>query len=88
MLGVLGVHAAREYVRNQAHTNGIESFWSMLKRGYIGTYHQMSVKYLDRYIEEFAGRHNQRPLDTLEQMERIAQGFVGKHLPYGDLIAA
>ncbi len=60
----------------------------MLKRGYIGTYHQMSVKYLDRYIEEFAGRHNQRPLDTLEQMERIAQGFVGKHLPYGDLIAA
>ena len=81
-------HRAKEYVNGMAHTNGIESFWSMLKRGYHGTYHQMSVKHLDRYIHEFAGRHNQRPLDTLEQMERIAQGLVGKHLPYDDLIAA
>ena len=81
-------HRAREYVRNQAHTNGIESFWSMLRRGYIGTYHQMSVKHLDRYVEEFAGRHNQRPLDTIVQMERIAQGLVGKHLSYEDLIAS
>ena len=46
----------------QAHTNGIESFWSMLKRGYQGTYHQMSEKHLNRYAE-FAGRHNLREQD-------------------------
>ena len=79
-------HSAGEYVKEQAHTNGIESFWSMLKRGYMGTYHQMSVKHLDRYANEFAGRHNTRPLDTIDQMTAIAQGLVGKHLRYQDLI--
>ena len=80
-------HSAGEYVKEQAHTNGIESFWSMLKRGYVGTYHQMSVKHLDRYVNEFAGRHNARPLDTLVQMECIAQGLVGKQLRYRELTA-
>ena len=79
-------HSVGEYVKEQAHTNGIASFWSMLKRVYVGTYHQMSVKHLDRYVSEFAGRHT-RPLDTNEQMECIAQGLVGKHLRYQDLIA-
>ena len=79
-------HSVGEYVKERAHTNGIESFWSMLKRGYIGTYHKMSVKHLDRYVNEFAGRHNARPLDTLVQMECIAQGLVGKNLRYHDLI--
>ena len=46
----------------------------------------MSVKHLDRYVHEFAGRHNTRPLDTLVQMEHIAQGLVGKNLRYQDLI--
>ncbi len=54
-------HGVREYVKGQAHTNGIESFWSMLKRGYDGTYHQMSPKHLGRYVGEFAGRHNDPP---------------------------
>ena len=49
-------------MKEQAHTNGIESFWSILKRGYVSAYHQMSVKHLDRYVSEFAGRHNARPL--------------------------
>ena len=60
-------HSVGEYVREQAHTNGLESFWSMLKRGYHGTYHRMSTKHLGRYAQEFAGRHNIRDLDTLEQ---------------------
>ena len=80
-------HSVGEYVKEQAHTNGIESFWSMLKRGYIGTYHKMSVKHLNRYVNEFAGRHNARPLDTLVQMECIAQGLVGKRLQYKELVA-
>ena len=53
-------HSVGEYVRGKAHTNGIESFWSMLKRGYHGVYHQMSPKHLQRYVNEFAGRHNLR----------------------------
>lgn len=66
-----------------AHTNGIESFWAMLKRGYHGTYHQMSAKHLSRYVAEFSGRHNQRPLNTADQMEKMAAGMDGKRLPYG-----
>ena len=49
-------HAAYEWVNGQAHTNGIESFWAMLKRGYYGTFHHVSVKHLHRYVAEFAGR--------------------------------
>ena len=54
-------HSVSEYVRGMAHTNGLESFWSMLKRGHDGTYHHFSPKHLDRYVTEFEGRHNTRP---------------------------
>ena len=80
-------HSAGEYVREMAHTNGIESFWAMLKRGYHGTFHKMSVKHLHRYVNEFAGRHNIREADTIEQMAFLAQGVVGKRLPYRELVA-
>jgi len=80
-------HSVSEYVRGQAHTNGIESFWAMLKRGFHGTYHKMSPKHLDLYISEFAGRHNIRELDTIDQMRLVAQGMRGKRLRYADLIA-
>ncbi len=79
-------HSVSEYVRGQAHTNGMESFWSMLKRGHDGVYHHFSAKHLDRYVDEFEGRHNNRPLDTTDQMAIMAQGAVGKHLPYAELI--
>ena len=45
-----------EYVRDQAHTNGIESFWALLKRGHHGTYHHISPKHPQRYVDEFSGR--------------------------------
>ena len=80
-------HSVGEYVNEQAHTNGIESFWAMLKRGYHGVYHRMSVKHLDRYITEFQGRHNQRSMDTIDQMEAMASGMEGKRLRYQELIA-
>ena len=80
-------HSVGEYVRAMVHTNGVESFWSMLKRGYIGIYHHFSPKHLHRYVCEFSGRHNQRPLDTLEQMVLMATGLIGERLRYADLIA-
>ena len=80
-------HSIGEYVQDQAHTNGVESFWALLKRGYYGTYHKMSDKHLARYIGEFAGRHNARAVDTMEQMALMAQGMMGKRLTYQELIA-
>ena len=80
-------HSVGEYVRGQAHTNGMESFWSMMKRGYYGTYHKMSPKHLHRYVDEFQGRHNQRPLDTIEQMEGMVKKSGNKRLRYKDLKA-
>ena len=69
-----------------AHTNGIESHWAMMKRGYVGVYHHWSVKHLPRYVQEFAGRHNLRSLDTEEQMGAMVKGAEGKRLKYTDLI--
>ena len=51
-------HSAGAWVDDLAHTNGIESFWSVFKRGLMGTFHQISVKHLHRYVHEFSGRHN------------------------------
>ena len=59
-------HSAGEYVNLMAHTNGVESFWSLLKRGYHGTHHHMSKKHLGRYVGEFEGRHNLRESDTID----------------------
>ena len=80
-------HSASEYVRGQVHTNGVESFWSMLKRGYIGTYHKMSPKHLDRYVTEFQGRHNDRESNTIDQMGNLVRGMARKRLTYEELIA-
>ena len=79
-------HSIGEYVRDQAHTNGIESFWSMLKRGFHGTYHHMSPKHLSRYINEFTGRHRIRERHTLDQMNLVVDGMIGKRLMYRDLV--
>lgn len=78
-------HGAGEYVRQQAHTNGMESFWATLKRAIAGVYHHLSVKHLYRYVNEFAGRHNMRPLDTADQMSAMVRGAVGKRLRYTTL---
>ena len=80
-------HSAGEYVKGMAHTNGIESFWAMLDRSQMGTFHKFSKKHLDRYVTEFAGRHNIRRADTVAQMEAIASGMAGKRLRYRDLTA-
>jgi len=53
-------HSQGEYVRGVVHTNNIESFWSLLKRGVVGTYHNVSKKYLPLYLNEFSWRFNHR----------------------------
>ena len=78
-------HSVGQFVNGQAHTNGMESFWSLLKRGYHGTYHHMSPVHLDRYVSEFSGRHNQRELDTVDQMGAMVRGMELKRLRYADL---
>lgn len=80
-------HSVGEYVSDRAHTNGIESFWSALKRAHKGTFHKLSPKHLQRYVTEFAGKHNVRESDTQAQMIALAVGLVGKRLLYSDLIA-
>ena len=80
-------HSVSEFVRDQAHTNGLESFWSMLKRGYHGTFHHISPKHLHRYVNEFAGRHNLRPQDTERMMQEVYAGMIGKRLMYEELIS-
>ena len=67
--------------------NGIESFWSMIKRAHDGTFHKMSPKHLQRYVSEFAGKHNIRDSGTLAQMRDTVAGLVGRNLLYRDLIA-
>lgn len=59
----------------------------MRKRGYTSTYHHISPKHLHRYVDEFSGRHNVRPLDTIDQMAAIVRRAAGKRLPYQELIA-
>ena len=80
-------HSINQYVDGKVHTNGIESFWAMLKRGHKGTYHKMSNKHLGRYVVEFTERHNMRGMDTLNQMETVARGMEGKLLRYAELVA-
>ena len=79
-------HSLQEYVRGDVHTNGIESLWSMLKRAHKGTFHKFSPKHLDRYVQEFAGRHNVRQQDTDKQMASMRGGMDGKRLTYKALI--
>ena len=83
-------HSAGEYVKYlegaKLHTNGIESFWSMLKRAHKGTFHRLSAKHLQRYVNEFAGRQNIRDRDTIDQMTAVVAGLVGRRLMYRDLI--
>ena len=80
-------HSVSEYVNGMAHTNGIESFWSMLKRAHKGTFHKISPKHLQRYVHEFAGKHNIRDSGTLAQMRDTAARLVGCNLLYRSLVA-
>ena len=91
-LGALGYihktvrHSAGEYVRDMAHTNGIESLWSLLKRGYIDVYHYMSAQHLHRYVNEYLFRHNTAKAGTINFINMTIDRMVDKRLTYKDLI--
>ena len=79
-------HSQSEYVKGEVHVQGVESFWSLLKRAHKGTFHNLSVKHLQRYVDEFAGRHNIREFDTIQQMVAVLEGMLGNRLRYRDLV--
>lgn len=68
-------------------TNGIESFWALLKRAYNGTYHKMEPKHIHRYATEMQERHNRRPLGTEDRMKSVVVDGAGKRLRYVDLVS-
>jgi transposase-like protein len=78
-------HSAGEYVRGGVHTNTIESYFSVFKRGMRGTYQHCAEKHLHRYLAEFDFRHNQRialGVNDEARAGRILDGVVGKRLTY------
>ncbi len=78
-------HSIGEYVRGDAHTNTIEGYFSILKRGIVGTYHHVSPQHLKRYLAEFDYRYNEREaldVDDKLRMEKSVGGIVGKRLTY------
>lgn len=78
-------HSKGEYVRGGFHTNGIENFWSLLKRGIIGIFHQVSPWHLQRYCDEFAARYNTRKISDADRFDLVLQNSDGR-LKYNQLI--
>jgi transposase-like protein len=78
-------HAAKEYVRGDVHTNTVESYFSIFKRGMRGVYQQCGERHLHRYLAEFDFRHNNRialGVDDLARADNALTGIVGKRLTY------
>jgi hypothetical protein len=79
------VHSAGEYVRGDAHTNTVEGYFAILKRGIYGTYHHVSEAHLHRYVAEFDFRYNDRSklgIDDVERAVTLLRGAKGKRLLY------
>tara|TARA_R110002110_G_scaffold257701_1_gene473700 strand:- start:782 stop:1717 length:936 start_codon:yes stop_codon:yes gene_type:complete len=78
-------HSAGEYVRGEAHTNTVEGYFSILKRGVTGTYHHVSQKHLKRYLAEFDFRYNERSalgVTDTQRANKALAGIEGKRMTY------
>jgi transposase-like protein len=78
-------HSAKEWVRGDVHTGTIDGYWGLLKRGIIGSFHQVSIKHLHRYLSEFQFRWNNRESQQMFALV-IAALVIGSALPYAQLI--
>jgi transposase-like protein len=78
-------HSSKEYVRGNIHTNNIENFWSLLKRGIVGIYHHVDPKHLHRYTDEFQYRYNSRKITDADRFTQILSQCEGR-LTYATLI--
>lgn len=78
-------HNEKEYVQGSVHTNTMEGFWSLLKRGIVGIYHSVSAKHLDKYLDEFTFRYNTRKINESERFNFMLSNMA-THLPYKQLI--
>ena len=76
------IHSIKEYVKGDVHSNTAENFFSIFKRGVIGTYHHMSEAHLGRYCREFDLRYNTRSMTDGERANVILKGMEGKRLTY------
>lgn len=81
-------HSAKQFVDGMAHTNGIESVWALLKRGFYGTFHKFTLEHLQRYVDEFCFRLNEGAcaIPTLERMASLLGGAWGKRVDYRSLV--
>lgn len=77
-------HATGEYVRGNAYTNTAEGWFALLKRGVTGTFHHVSEQHLDRYVDEFAFRYNNREITDAERTAKALDKIGGKRLKYKD----
>ena len=78
-------HTISLYVVGDVHTNSIENFWGILKRGIYGIYHQISEKHLERYLDEFAGRFNTKKLSNQDKFDKFLKDN-NSYLSYKELI--
>jgi transposase-like protein len=79
------VDHAVEYVRGEVHTNGLENFWSLVKRGLNGTYISVEPFHLFRYLDEQAFRYNHRKMSDGERFDIMVRQIVGKRLTWNQL---
>lgn len=79
------VNHVEEYVRGEVHTNGIENFWALLKRGLKGTYVAVEPFHLDRYVTEQVFRYNNRKMKDADRFDLAVKGMVGKRLTYAEV---
>jgi len=79
-------HSTGEYVRGDAHTNTVEGWFALLKRGVVGTFHHVSEEHLDRYVDEFAFRYNNRKIKDGERAIEAIRNSKGKRLTYKETI--
>ncbi len=70
-------HSSKRYANGDVHVNGIESMWALLRRGYRGTFHHWSKKYMDFYLAEFAFRQNSKDMEPPEKVNKLLDSSQG-----------